>query len=209
MKSPTNRSPLGQGVRAVALAGAGVAAFAIGMRLSAPSGAQASEGDVVAPVTRAGAAARTDIPAAPGPASAVIASPVAPTSERLSDSVTHNPFGALNLNAGAVPSAIDEARARMVLNKPKAPLKPPPPPPPPPVPAPVAPPLPFTAVGSIAGAEVTDGQPVAFIRQQDRLLLVRAGDAIGQQYRVESVNAQKVEFIYLPLMQRQALVLAP
>jgi hypothetical protein len=129
--------------------------------------------------------------------------------DRLSDQVAHNPFGALNLNAGVVPSAIDEARARAELKKPKEPPKSPPPPPPAAAPAPVAPPLPFTAVGSIAGDQVTEGKQVAFIKQQDQLLLVRAGDAIGQQYRVESVSGQRIEFMYLPLMQRQALILAP
>ncbi|MBA2674829.1 MAG: secretion system X translation initiation factor, partial [Ramlibacter sp.] len=78
-----------------------------------------------------------------------------------------------------------------------------------PAPPPVAPPLPFTAVGAIEGAHVAEGRPVAFVKQQEQLLLVRAGDTIGQTYRVEAVTSQKIEFIYLPLMQRQTLALSP
>lgn len=73
----------------------------------------------------------------------------------------------------------------------------------------MAPPLPFVAVGAIQGTQVTDGQPVAFIRQQDQLIVVRAGDAIGQNYKVESISARAIELTYLPLMQRQSLALAP
>lgn len=129
--------------------------------------------------------------------------------ERLDARVIHNPFGALNPNAGVINDSASDARIKAALaRRPKEPPKaaaPPPPPPPPPV----APPLPFTAVGSIAGAQVTGGPPVAFIRQQDRLLLVRAGETIGQNYRVESITEQRIEFTYLPLMQRQTLALAP
>lgn len=130
---------------------------------------------------------------------------------RLADAVGHNPFAALNAQAGAVSSALDEAKARALLPPPKAPPKASPavaptaaPPPPP-----LAPPLPFAAVGSIAGAGVTGGEQVAFIRHQEQLLLVKAGDTIGSQYRVEAVTTQQVEFTYLPLMQRQALSMTP
>lgn len=77
------------------------------------------------------------------------------------------------------------------------------------LPALMAPPLPFVAIGSINGASVTDGEPVAFVRQQEQLFVVRAGDAIGHAYRVESVGPQGVEFTYLPLRQRQVLALTP
>lgn len=138
--------------------------------------------------------------------------PGAPTqSERLSGSVTHNPFGALN--GGTAPPPIIAASAAPA--KPAVPTRPdvkPVPalalPPAPPAP-PTAPPLPFVAVGSIQGTQVTNGQPVAFIRQQEQLILVRAGDSIGQNYKVESISAQAIEFTYLPLMQRQTLALAP
>lgn len=133
------------------------------------------------------------------------------TADRLGDQVIHNPFGALNLNAGvtAVKSATDEARARGLLGKRKEASKPAAPPTPPSPPPPAAPRLPFTAVGAISGAEVTGGQPIAFVKQQDQLFVVRAGDAIGQSYRVESITPQRIEFMYLPLMQRQTLALGP
>lgn len=76
-------------------------------------------------------------------------------------------------------------------------------------PPPMAPPLPFTAIGSIEGPDVTSGQLLAFLQQQDKLLVVRKGETIGQLYRVEAVTPDKVEFTYLPLNQRQTLALTP
>jgi hypothetical protein len=64
-------------------------------------------------------------------------------------------------------------------------------------------------MGSISGADVTGGQPVAFLQQQDRLLIVHAGESVGGSWRVESITPQRIEFTYLPLMQRQSLPLAP
>jgi hypothetical protein len=130
---------------------------------------------------------------------------------RLNGNVTLNPFAALNAGppAGSVAAASSPSFAPAKPNK--APVKPElaPPVPSAPAAAPTAPPLPFVAVGAIQGAQVTNGQPVAFIRQQEQLMVVRAGDSIGQNYKVESISAQAIEFTYLPLMQRQTLALAP
>jgi len=122
--------------------------------------------------------------------------------ERLDPDVRHNPFARLNLRplrqAGL--GAPDSAKA---ASQAKATAAPPPDPAPPP--PPTAPPLPFTAIGSIEGADATSGQPVAFLQQQQTLFVVRKGESIGQLYRVESVSSEKVEFTYLPLNQRQSL----
>lgn len=130
--------------------------------------------------------------------------------ERLRGGVTHNPFAALNSGtplpalAASMPAAKPAPVAKAVVT-PVVAQAPPQAPPAPPMP----PPLPFVAVGAIQGAQVTGGQPVAFIRQQEQLLVVRAGDAIGQTYKVVSISPTAIEFTYLPLMQRQSLALAP
>jgi hypothetical protein len=120
-------------------------------------------------------------------------------SSRLNEQVTFNPFSALNL----APTATAASSPRPAPAPKKTPEFVGPPLPP------VAPALPFTVVGSIAGAQVTGDQPVAFVKQQDQLLVLRTGDTIAQTYRVESITSQRIEFIYLPLMQRQTLALAP
>ena len=70
-------------------------------------------------------------------------------------------------------------------------------------PPPMAPPLPFRYQGRLADA---DGITV-FLTQGDRMLVARAGDLLGNQYRVESVSASAVTFIFEPLMQRQTLTI--
>ena len=123
---------------------------------------------------------------------------------RLAAEVRQNPFGSLNLRPPAVASVGLPQATRQSVKQAKKAAAPPEPPPPPPM----APPLPFVAIGSIEGIDVTSGQPVAFLQQQDALLIVRKGESIGQLYRVESVSSDKVEFTYLPLNQRQTLSFA-
>lgn len=145
--------------------------------------------------------------------------------ERMKNRVIQNPFGDLNLMARAdqddlpampmvpeAPAPEKKHQAKTVL-----PALPPSPPPvqvaaPLPAPAPLpatAPPLPFTVAGAIRGKQIAEGHPVAFLRQQDEILVVRSGDLIGQSYRVENITAEKIEFTYLPLKQRQTLSLTP
>jgi hypothetical protein len=128
---------------------------------------------------------------------------------RTSGADAGNPFGKLGgstpeikVQLAQVPVAVKPAPKPAAM--PAAPAQPPPA-----LSPPAAPPLPFVAIGSIQGTDVTDGKQVAFIRQQDQLLVVRAGDAIGHSYRVEAVTPQGIEFTYLPLKQRQTLVVAP
>lgn len=74
-------------------------------------------------------------------------------------------------------------------------------PPPPPVPKPTAPPLPFRFVGRV----VEDGETRVFLAQQNRYLIVRAGDVINATYGVEAIDERSVHFIYLPLQEAQTL----
>lgn len=85
----------------------------------------------------------------------------------------------------------------------------PPPPPaakagrPAPPPAPVAPPLPYSYMGRL----VDDGVPTVFLLRQgqDKPYLAKAGDILDGQYRVISIHPPLVEFIYIPLGQKQTL----
>jgi hypothetical protein len=88
--------------------------------------------------------------------------------------------------------------------------KPPPPavaaeaPPPPP---PTAPPLPFTAVGAIQGKKIGNGQQQAFIQHGDNLTVIQKGDTVAGSYRVDEITSDRVVFTYLPLGQKQSLLL--
>jgi hypothetical protein len=186
----------GPAVRALTLASAGAAAFAIGIVITRPEAAGDVRPDEVVGVALHAPSHALQLQ----PPAIDVRGPQLPVDAgRLSEHVTYNPFAALNLNIAPSPAPVASA-VKAVQKKPE-----PAPPPPPPT----APPLPFTAVGSIAGAQVTGGQSIAFVKQQDQLLVIHSGDTIGPSYRVESVTAQRIEFTYLPLMQRQTLMLAP
>lgn len=184
--------------RLLVLLPAGAAAFMLSAYVFAPS----SDGAVVEAVTPK----RSQPPPAPplGDLQTVDLAATLPQ-PRLDAEARSNPFGALNLQPpgmGVLGQPKQEKPAAPPAPKPAATPAPEPPPP-------MAPPLPFTAIGSIEGPDVTSGQLLAFLQQQDKLLVVRKGETIGQFYRVEAVTPDKVEFTYLPLNQRQALALTP
>jgi hypothetical protein len=85
-----------------------------------------------------------------------------------------------------------------------------PPPPPPPVvdttpqppPTPVAPPLPFTYMGSYAP---NGAKPVYFLTQGDRVYDVHIGDTLDNTYTVDAVSNGALVFTYKPLNQQQQL----
>jgi hypothetical protein len=181
--------------KAVLVSLAATAAFATGMRLRGGQVPDDSD-QVVAPVVRASRTQVADSPVAD-------AQTVISTSRMVSE-VEFNPFGPLK---PAAPAALGQPKTSAPKPKPVKQAAAPPPPAPP---APTAPPLPFVAVGSLSGAEVAGGSPVAFLQQQDQtILVVQPGQAVGATYRVESISPQRIEFVYLPLMQRQSLPLAP
>ena len=69
--------------------------------------------------------------------------------------------------------------------------------------------LPFTVVGGISGEKITQGQPVAFLRYKDEVLVVRPGDEIEHLYRIESVSPAKIEIRVLSNNQLSTLDLGP
>ncbi len=68
-------------------------------------------------------------------------------------------------------------------------------------PAPQAPPLPFRAMGRY----VEDGQVQVFLQHNDRNLVVRVGDTIADDYKVESLDGSTLTLRYLPLNQPQTI----
>ena len=91
-------------------------------------------------------------------------------------------------------------------------VPPPPPPPPPPVveaapappPKPVAPPLPFTYMGSYAPKGAV---PVFFLTQGDRVYDVHVGDTIDSIYTVDEFTNGRLVFTYKPLNEKQQLTI--
>jgi Cohesin domain len=73
-----------------------------------------------------------------------------------------------------------------------------------PPPTPVAPPVPYR----VAGQVVHDGAPQIVLARDDRVYLVREGDSLDGGYRVESIRADGVTLVYLPLGERQHLAAA-
>ena len=187
-------------VLGIALGGGG---FALSASLFSPAGADA----IVEPAR----ISRPPLPdPTPGQALEALQEGRAQPQSRMESKVSSNPFAALNLQAPTVATVGSAPTSNGVATKPAKPRIVPVhiPSAPPVPPEPTAPPLPFEAIGSILGTEATGGQTVAFLQQQQSLLVVRKGETIGQGYRVEAITSEKVEFIYLPLNQRQSLSLA-
>lgn len=67
--------------------------------------------------------------------------------------------------------------------------------------APLAPPLPFRAIGRYE----EDGAVGFFIQHNDRNLVVRLGDTIDGQYKVERVQGNVLTLTHLPTNQTQTL----
>jgi hypothetical protein len=70
-------------------------------------------------------------------------------------------------------------------------------------PPPTAPPLPFVYMGKL----IADGDLKVFLLQGERNLIVREGDTIDALYRVERISDAGVIVLYLPLNQRQTIVI--
>lgn len=83
--------------------------------------------------------------------------------------------------------------------------QPPPATPAPPVASPppkaMAPPLPFHFLGRL----VDSGKTVVFLGVGERTLHARIGDMVDGRYRIESVDADNIVFLYQPLNERQSL----
>jgi hypothetical protein len=72
---------------------------------------------------------------------------------------------------------------------------------PPPPPKPVAPPVPFTYLGTFQDS----GKPTFFLVKGDQVYHVREGDVIEGTYRVEGVEGPTLKLLYLPLNIRQTI----
>ena len=84
---------------------------------------------------------------------------------------------------------------------PPPPPPPPAPPPPPPPPPPSAPALPYTYMGKLEQGETH----VVILNKGNRVVTVSLGDVLENTYKVESIEASKVTFTYLPLGISQSL----
>lgn len=80
----------------------------------------------------------------------------------------------------------------------------PPPPPNAKPPPPSAPPLPFKYIGKVTEGDETQ----IFLSLAERNYIVKPGENIDSQYRVDEVNDHAVILTYLPLNAKQTLVIA-
>lgn len=152
-------------------------------------------------------------PPAEEPAEA-IEEAVAPQAEKLQP--PGNLFAATDAASAQKKAA---AKASGMLPAPRNPLdqepgdlfqmdRPPPPPParaqrPAPPPPPVAPPLPYTYMGSMS----ENGEQSLFLLKhgQGKPYIAKAGDILDSQYRLDAIQAKSAEFTYLPLNQKQSM----
>jgi len=70
-------------------------------------------------------------------------------------------------------------------------------------PPPSAPPLPFTYMGKL----MSEGDLAVFLVQGERNLVVHEGDTIDSLYRVERIADGGITLLFLPLNQRQTIVI--
>jgi hypothetical protein len=69
---------------------------------------------------------------------------------------------------------------------------------------PQPPPLPYRVAGSV----VREGVETILLEKENVLLPVAAGDTLEGGYRVESIDAEAINLLYLPLGTRQRLPLS-
>lgn len=79
---------------------------------------------------------------------------------------------------------------------------PPPPPKPVPPPPPAPPPMPYVYMGKL----VEEGMITVFLTKQNRNYAIKQGDTLDGSYRVDTVDANRVVFTYLPLNMQQTLI---
>lgn len=68
-------------------------------------------------------------------------------------------------------------------------------------PAPAAPPVPYR----VAGQVIRDGVAQVLLARGEALFTASEGDTLENQYRIESIRADKITLVYLPLDERQEL----
>ena len=72
-----------------------------------------------------------------------------------------------------------------------------------PPPQPVAPPLPFTYLGKMS----EEGKLTVYVAKADKNYVLRGDEVIDGMYTVESIDAQKIVFLYNPLKTEQVLII--
>jgi hypothetical protein len=97
--------------------------------------------------------------------------------------------------------AIDDMKADLFATK--SWYVPPPPPPPQPPPKPQPPPLPFKVIGRM----LNDGETAVFVSNGDRNQALRVGDVVDGVWRVDTIDATRMTFTYLPLNETRFLAL--
>ncbi|MBC7780883.1 MAG: hypothetical protein H7125_12355 [Proteobacteria bacterium] len=55
------------------------------------------------------------------------------------------------------------------------------------------------------GQSIQDGQTVVFVTRQERTFVLRVGEVLENQYRVEEIRPPDVVLTYLPLNERQVM----
>jgi len=126
---------------------------------------------------------------------------------RMNKMVVRDPFGPLAPEFVPVPEVVAPPAPPPASAKSRKPAPPPVAADPPPPAPPTAPPLPFTAVGAIQGKRIGNGQLQAFIQHGDNLTVIQKGDTVAGSYRVDNISTDRVDFTYLPLGQKQSLLL--
>jgi len=164
---------------------------------------QAGDADLdlaAAPRQRITSAQVNTAPSLPGPAEAPSLE-VAMNSPgpRMNKMVVRDPFGPLAPEFAPPPEVVaPSAPTAKIRTRTSVAAEPPPP---------TAPPLPFTAVGAIQGKRIGNGQQQAFIQHGDALTIIQKGDTVAGNYRVDDITTDSVMFTYLPLGQKQSLLL--
>ena len=68
-------------------------------------------------------------------------------------------------------------------------------------PAPVAPPLPYRFAGKV----LRNGEEEVLLTRGDQVFPVKVGETLDGMYRIESIGADRIEFLYLPLGTRDRM----
>ncbi len=138
----------------------------------------------------AAAAALSDFPDKPAPATPVAATAGAKAEpERFASLPAREPIGRARGSLFETQALAPKAAPAKPITVAAAPARP------------VAPPMPYR----VAGKLVRDGTVQVLLSKGEALLTVREGDTVDNQYRVDSIRDDKVTLVYLPLDARHEL----
>lgn len=72
-----------------------------------------------------------------------------------------------------------------------------------PAPRPVPPPIPY----AYFGMSIQDGRTVVFVTRQERTFVLAVGEVVENTYRVDEIRATEVVLTYIPLNERQVMMI--